>query len=654
MLPEIGHLALWLALALALAQVLVPTIGILRKDKILIESGVYFATGQFCLVLLSYIFLTWAFLDNDFSVAYVATNSNTDLPIQYKISAVWGAHEGSFLLWILIMSGWTLAVARSRRCPDIYIHARILVVMGVIACGFMLFSLLTSNPFARLLPLVPGSGHDLNPQLQDIGLIFHPPMLYLGYVGFSVPFAFAIAVLWKNEMPHMWTRWIRPWANAAWAFLGAGIILGSWWAYYELGWGGWWFWDAVENVSFIPWLAGTALIHSLAATEKRGVFKSWSLLLALSAFSLSLIGAFIVRSGILTSVHSFAVNPERGVFLLGFLIFVTGGALLLYALRAPSIASKKDYTWWSREFFLLINNLLLVVSLSTILFGTLFPLIYESLSGGEKISVGKPWFDAVFIPLVLIVAVFMAVGPIAFWKRTSFLTLIKYLRWNLLASLVLGILLPLVVTGKLMFMASLVVFLAAWVVLSLAQDLLRRWHSGVPLQSLGCAYFGMVAAHLGFVVCLLGVSFTSSYSTEKNLLMQPGKAVNIQGYEFTFMGAKRRQGPNYQADIGTFKVRSDFGSWMMYPEKRHYPVRAQSMTEAAIDPGFMRDIYVVMGEPRGAGSWSVRIHYKPFIRWVWFGGLLMILGGILALFDKRYGNRDDVAVKTEDSENSSP
>jgi len=641
MIPELGHLALWLALGVTVGQALLPTLGIRRRDTVLLESGGFLAAGQFVFVLIAYLCLTWVFVHNDFSVSYVVANSNTALPVHYRISAVWGAHEGSFLLWILIMSCWNLAVAwQGWRLPA-DMRARILAVMAFLAAGFMLFLLLTSNPFARILPLAPDNGGDLNPQLQDIGLIIHPPLLYLGYTGFVVAFAFAVAVLWKGRMDNAWIRWVRPWATAAWAFLAIGIVLGSWWAYYELGWGGWWFWDAVENVSLIPWLAGTALIHSLAVSSKRGGFANWSLLLAILTFSLVLLGAFVVRSGVLTSVHAFAVNPERGLFLMVFLCLVVGGALALYAVRATTIVSRLRYDLLSRESFLLINNLLLVVSLATILFGTLFPLAYEALSGGERISVGAPWFNKVMVPLLALLAVFMAVGPLAGWRRTSGKTLLRQLATIFSGSLVLGVGLPLAVTGAFAWQVFLAVTLAAWIVLSLCLDLWCRWWQRADRGALSRGYFGMWTAHLGFAVCLLGVSMSSSYEVEKSLRMAPGELFSLYGHTFEFNGTTAVPGPNYIADMGDFRVvDADGDVWHMHPEKRHYPVRGLVMTEAAIDPGVFRDLYIVLGESLDdTGAWSVRIQIKPFVRWIWAGGLLMAFGGLLTVWSRRRQGR---------------
>ncbi|MBL6715528.1 MAG: heme lyase CcmF/NrfE family subunit [Pseudomonadales bacterium] len=655
MIPELGHFALILALLLAVLLATVPMAGVVRRDLTLQHSAGSLAAGLFVFLLLSYLCLTQAFLTNDFSVAYVANNSNALLPWYYKVSAVWGAHEGSFLLWTLIMGGWTLAVAlRSQALPTAML-ARVLSVMGALTVGFILFLLMTSNPFERVLPVAATEGADLNPQLQDFGLIVHPPMLYTGYVGFSVAFAFAIAALLSGRLDAAWARWSRPWTNLAWAFLSVGIALGSWWAYYELGWGGWWFWDAVENASFMPWLVGTALIHSLAVTEKRGVFKSWTVLLAISAFSLSLLGAFIVRSGVLTSVHAFAVDPERGMFILIFLLLVVGGALTLYALRAPVMRAEARYEGLSREVMLLANNILLVVSTAAVLLGTLYPLLYEALTGGGKISVGPPYFNAVFVPLMVLLLLVMAPAPLARWKRTSGAQLVKSLGKVALASVALGVVLPLLTTGALDLWPVVSVALSAWITLALLQDAVERVRNkrglGAKLRglgNLGAGYGGMVLAHLGVAVTALGIALTTTYSTERDVRLTPGEAVTLGPRTYLFEGVAPHEGPNYVADRGTVRVfQGGQPIAVLHPEKRRYLARQMVMTEADIDPGFFRDLYVALGEPLGEGAWALRVHDKPFVRWVWFGGVLMMFGGLLAALDRRYRRlkaRDQAAL----------
>lgn len=638
MIPELGHLAMILALCLCLVQATLPLIGAWRGDHQWMSLAQPAAWGQFAFLLFSFICLTYAFMVDDFSVAYVANNSNTALPWYYKFSAVWGAHEGSLLLWALIMAGWTFAVAIfSRHLPEEML-ARVLAVMGMISIGFLLFMIITSNPFERLLPNAPADGRDLNPLLQDFGLIVHPPMLYMGYVGFSVAFAFAIAALLGGKLDAAWARWSRPWTTVAWAFLGIGIALGSWWAYYELGWGGWWFWDPVENASFMPWLVGTALIHSLAVTEKRGVFKSWTVLLAIAAFSLSLLGTFLVRSGVLTSVHAFATDPERGVFILAFLLVVVGGSLALFALRAPVVKSRVGFSLWSRETLLLVNNIVLVVSAAMILLGTLYPLVLDALTGA-KLSVGPPYFNALFLPLMALLMAVISVGVLVRWKDTP----VKWLAGMLAPVLVASVVLAVIATflhGDFHWAVLAVCLLAFWVILAGARDILDKTrHKGLlkGLTALGRSYWGMQIAHLGFAVCAVGVVLTSLGSYERDLRMAPGDSVELGGYRFQFVGAVHHEGPNFTSDKGTVRVfAGERQLRVLHPEKRLYTVQQTTMTEAGIDAGFTRDLFVALGEPLEQGAWAVRIHIKPFVRWIWLGGLLMALGGFLAAADKRY------------------
>ncbi|ATH81762.1 heme lyase CcmF/NrfE family subunit [Ectopseudomonas hydrolytica] len=638
MIPELGHLAMILALCLCLVQATLPLIGAWRGDHQWMSLAQPAAWGQFVFLLFSFICLTYAFMVDDFSVAYVAHNSNSALPWYYKFSAVWGAHEGSLLLWALILAGWTFAVAIfSRHLPEEML-ARVLAVMGMISIGFLLFLIVTSNPFERLLPNSPMDGRDLNPLLQDFGLIVHPPMLYMGYVGFSVAFAFAIAALLGGKLDAAWARWSRPWTIVAWAFLGIGIALGSWWAYYELGWGGWWFWDPVENASFMPWLVGTALIHSLAVTEKRGVFKSWTVLLAIAAFSLSLLGTFLVRSGVLTSVHAFATDPERGVFILAFLLIVVGGSLALFAVRAPVVKSQVGFGLWSRETLLLVNNIVLVVSAAMILLGTLYPLVLDALTGA-KLSVGPPYFNALFLPLMALLMAVISVGVIVRWKDTPLNWLGRMLAPVLVASVVLA-LIATFVHGDFNWAVLAVCLLAFWVVLAGVRDILDKTrHKGLlkGLPSLGRSYWGMQIAHLGFAVCALGVVLTSLGSYERDLRMAPGDSVELGGYRFQFDGAVHHEGPNFISDKGTVRVfDGERQIKVLHPEKRLYTVQQATMTEAGIDAGFTRDLFVALGEPLEQGAWAVRVHIKPFVRWIWLGALLMGFGGFLAAADKRY------------------
>lgn len=638
MIPELGHLAMILALCFASVQAVLPLLGAWRGDRQWMALAQPSAWGQFIFLLFAFGCLTFSFMVDDFSVAYVAENSNSALPWYYKFSAVWGAHEGSLLLWTLILGAWTFAVSVfSRQLPQVML-ARVLAVMGVISVGFLLFLILTSNPFSRILPLIPKDGRDLNPLLQDIGLIIHPPMLYMGYVGFSVAFAFAIAALLGGRLDAAWARWSRPWTIVAWAFLGIGITLGSWWAYYELGWGGWWFWDPVENASFMPWLVGTALIHSLAVTEKRGVFKSWTVLLAIAAFSLSLLGTFLVRSGVLTSVHAFASDPARGVFILIFLLLIVGVSLTLFAFRAPVAKSRVAFGLWSRETLLLGNNLLLIVAASMILLGTLYPLALDAVSGA-KMSVGPPYFNALFVPLMGLLMALMAVGVLVRWKDTPVKWLLSMLAPVLVSSAALAIIAGFAMTDF-HWAVLATILLAAWVLLAGMRDLLDKTrHQGVfkGMRALTRSYWGMQLAHMGIVVVALGVMLSSQNSVERDLRLAPGDSVELGGYMFVFDGATHVQGPNFTSDVGTIRVLEDGKEVsILHPEKRLYTVQRSTMTEAGIDAGFTRDLYVALGEPLDNGAWAVRVHVKPFVRWIWFGGLITAVGGLLATLDKRY------------------
>ncbi|MBO9356416.1 heme lyase CcmF/NrfE family subunit [Bordetella petrii] len=645
MTPEFGLLSLALALCLAMVQASLPLAGAWRGNPRWMALAAPAAWGQFAFLSLAFAFLAHAFLTNDFSVAYVARNANSTLPWYYKLSAIWGAHEGSLLLWALLLAGWTCAVCLGSRQLPHTMRARVLAIMGMISVGFLLFLIATSNPFVRLLPDVPADGNDLNPLLQDFGLIVHPPMLYMGYVGFSVAFAFAIAALLDGRLDAAWARWSRPWTLVAWAFLGLGIALGSWWAYYELGWGSWWFWDPVENASFMPWLVGTALIHSLAATEKRGVFKSWTVLLAIAAFSLSLLGTFLVRSGVLTSVHAFATDPARGVFILGFLLVVVGGSLGLFALRAPSVASPVGFGAWSRETLLLVNNLLLSVATAMILLGTLYPLVLDALTGA-KLSVGPPYFNALFVPLMALLMAATAVGVAARWKHTPGRWLAGMLGPVLAASAVAAAgAAALADTSR--WAVAAVCLLAAWIALGGVRDIADKTrHLGRSrgrlrgLPALGRSYWAMQLAHLGLAVCALGVVLNSVGSLERDLRMAPGDAVELGAYRFVFDGTARHDGPNYVAERGSVRVMRDGRQIsVLHPEKRVYHVQQAPMTEAGIAAGFTRDLFVALGEPLENGAWAVRVHIKPYVRWIWLGALLMALGGFVAAADRRYRRR---------------
>ena len=643
MIPEIGHFALVLALCLAVVLAIFPLAGSLTRTPSWVAMARPLAWGQITFLTIAFLCLVQAFLTDDFSVAYVAQNSNTQMPTVYKISALWGAHEGSLLLWAFMLGAWTAAIAAfSHNLPDSVI-ARVLSVMGMISIGFLLFLLLTSNPFERLFPM-PLEGRDLNPLLQDPGLAIHPPMLYMGYVGFSVAFSFSIAALIGGKLDAAWARWSRPWTTVAWIFLTLGIALGSWWAYYELGWGGWWFWDPVESASFMPWLVGTALIHSLAVTEKRGAFKTWTVLLALFAFSLSLLGTFLVRSGVLTSVHAFATDPARGTFILVFLCLVIGGSLALYAWRAPGISGGGGFDLLSRESFLLANNLLLSVFAALVLFGTLAPLIYEAMDWG-KISVGFPWFNTMFLLLMPFLALFMAVGPHARWKHNESSTLVRQLGLAFGISLALAaasLTVPATASGG--PLVTLGIGLASWVLLSHLVSLRERlkhkrgWHAiRQDLAGNGRSYYGMLLAHLGVASFIVGATMVSNFGIEEDIRMSPGDTHTMAGYRFEFEGVTQHPGPNYRADRGLIQVyQGDRKVTTLEPEKRTYLVQTRPMTEAAIDPGLLRDIYVSLGEPLGNGDWSLRLYYKPFVRWIWLAAIFMALGGILALSDPRY------------------
>jgi cytochrome c-type biogenesis protein CcmF len=635
-LPELGQLALVLALLVAALQALLPLVGAHRGLASWMAVARPAAYAQLLLVVAAFAILTHAFVTQDFSLRYVAQNSNSLLPWFYRYTAVWGAHEGSLLLWALILALWTGAVARfSRRLPD-EVVARVLGVMGLIAVGFLAFLIFTSDPFERLLPAA-AEGRDLNPLLQDPGMIVHPPMLYLGYVGFSVPFAFAIAALLGGKLDARWLRWTRPWTNVAWALLTCGIALGSWWAYYELGWGGWWFWDPVENASFMPWLAGTALLHSQAVTEKRGSFRGWTLLLAIAAFSLSLLGTFLVRSGVLTSVHAFAADPTRGLFVLIFLGIVIGGSLVLYALRAPSDDDGARFSTASRETLLLVNNLLLTSACAMVLLGTLYPLLADALDLG-KISVGPPYFALLFVLLMAPLVLLLPFGPLTRWQREQpskpFAMLVPW------AGLALGIGIGaffLAPQGAWKTAAGLAG--SAWVLAGTARFVWTR------VRAKGSRFtaemLGMTLAHIGIAVFLVGALLTEGLSRQRELALTPGQSVELGRHAFRFDGVVRRAGPNYLADRGTVQVSRDGQAIaVMHPEKRSYASGGQVMTESAIDPGLTRDLYVALGEPLGNGAWAVRVHVKPFVRWIWLGAVLMALGGFVTATDKRFRRKE--------------
>ena len=649
MIAELGHFSLIIALLMALVQGVLPLAGAHTGRSAWTALARPAARGQFLFVLLAYACLTQVFIANDFSVLLAARHSNSSLPLVYRITAVWGNHEGSILLWSLILAGWTLAVSIFSRQLDDTMLARVLGVMGLVSCGFLLFTLFTSNPFERLLPAAP-DGQDLNPLLQDPGMVIHPPMLYMGYVGFVVAFAFAIAALLAGRLDTAWARWSRPWTTVAWCFLTAGIALGSFWAYYELGWGGWWFWDPVENASFMPWLVGTALIHSLAVTEKRGGFKMWTALLAILAFSLSLLGTFIVRSGVLSSVHAFASDPARGVFILGFLSLVVGGSLALFAWRAPRVGLGGSFAPVSRESMLLANNVLLVVAAAAVLLGTLYPLVIDALGMG-KLSVGPPYFSAVFVPLIAPALFLMGVGPMTRWREASAIDLARRLRWAAAVSLLSALIAPFFL-GHWTPMIGLGLLLGAWVASTALLNLFSRlrehpapgWAARLAAQP--GSYYGMLLAHFGVSVFIVGVTVVSGFSSESDVRMEPGDVAQVGGYSFELKAVNPVTGPNYTALRATVAVSidgQDLGR--LEPERRLYQVSRMAMTEVAIDRGLRRDLYVALGEPVGPTAWSVRLHHKPLVNWIWGGCVLMALGGLLAVMDRRYRTRRVAATK---------
>ncbi|WP_162046804.1 heme lyase CcmF/NrfE family subunit [Vibrio taketomensis] len=641
MIAEIGHFALIVSLAMAVLLSVLPLVGAAKENTQLMNSARPLSWAMFLLLSLSFAILLWAFYTNDFTLNYVASNSNTQLPWYYRLTAVWGAHEGSLLLWVLIQAGWTVAVATfSRGMPQESV-ARVLAVMGMISVGFLLFIILTSNPFLRTLPFFPVDGRDLNPLLQDPGLIIHPPMLYMGYVGFSVAFAFAIASLMTGRLDTAWARWSRPWTTAAWLFLTLGIALGSWWAYYELGWGGWWFWDPVENASFMPWLAGTALMHSLAVTEKRGTFKAWTVLLAISAFSLSLLGTFLVRSGILVSVHAFASDPSRGMFILGFLVFVIGGSLLLFAVKGATVRARGEFDLVSRENALLANNVLLIAALVVVLVGTLLPLVHKQLGLGS-VSIGAPFFDMLFAWLMIPFSFVLGIGPLIRWKRDNLSSLVKPMLVSGVIAIGLAALLNWLFSDYFVFMTYLGWLMAMWIVVLHCYELYERathrhsFFSGIfKLQR---SHWAMMLGHIGLAVSIIGIAMVQTHSIERDVRLAPGDSFQLEGYNFYFSQVRDHDGPNYDGYIADFEITAD-GKYVntLHAEKRFYRTARSMMTEAAIDRSLTRDLYVAMGDRLDDNkSWAVRIYYKPFVNWIWAGSIIMSLGGALAISDKRY------------------
>lgn len=634
MIAEIGLFSLILALIFACLLTILPTIGLRTGKAEWAASASYYVWGQFVCIAMSYLCLTICFLQNDFSVVYVLTNSSISLPWFYKLCAVWGGHEGSMLLWVAILSLWMLAVCVFSKNLDDGFRTRVLVVLGALSIGFILFLLGTSNPFLRQFQMLATQGRDLNPLLQDPGFLFHPPMLYMGYVGFSVAFAFAIAALWMGRIESSWAKWSRPWTLAAWCCLTAGITLGSWWAYRELGWGGWWFWDPVENASFMPWLTGTALIHSLLVCEKRQQFMAWTLLLAITAFSLSLVGTFLVRSGVLTSVHAFAVDPQRGTYILCFLLLVIGGSLLLFSFRAQTLQRREVPALLSKESALLLNNVFLAVIMLTVLMGTVYPLLIDGLGLG-KLSVGAPYFNAVFVPLMIPMLILMGLGVHLNWQRDN----LKKISKRLLPIFVLSVLLPgillYVMTDYINGYSLLGLILATWVILGTGMLLYLRLRQR-GMQGIGRAFIGMIIAHTGVAVSVIGVAISTGYGIQDDVKMSPGDSAVLAGYTITFQKQSPLKGANYHGTQARFEISRGARSKIIYPEKRIYNVGKMAMTDSAIDVSPFRDIYVALGEPLGKSAWAVRLYFKPFVRWIWFGGFMILFGGLLALLDRRY------------------
>ncbi len=647
MIPEIGQFALVLALCLALVQATLPLLGAARGRVDWMALARPAAAGQFVFVAIAFGILEYAFLVDDFSVAFVAEHSNSALPAFYKFTAAWGGHEGSMLLWITVLAVWTLAVAAGSRSQPEAFASRVLGVLGIVSAGIIAFSLFTSNPFLRLTPAA-ADGNDLTPLLQDPGMIFHPPMLYLGYVGVAVPFSFAVAALLTGRLDKNWAKWTRPWTVMAWLFLTIGITLGSWWSYYELGWGGWWFWDPVENSSFMPWLMTTALLHSLAVTERRGIFKSWTVLLAIGAFSLSLLGTFLTRSPVMVSVHAFAADPTRGLFILSLLALISGGALVLYAFRARALEAEGGFKLVSREAFLLANNILLVIATVAVLFGTLYPLFIDALGFG-KISVGPPYFNAMFLVPVLPMLVLLGIGMHTAWRTMVGATLLRRLRWPAVGAVAAGVGLPFVFFGAASVLTVVAIAVAAWVCISSLLEPVRKLvqRSGAPMTR---GQLGMSLAHFGVGVFMLGATVASAYNLEVDVSAKPGDTVKAGAYEFVFRGVRRVEGPNFTADEGEFELRrGGVLKGMLTPQKRLYRVQQSATTEAAIDTNPTRDVFLALGDPLGNDAWSLRIQVKPMISFLWFGSGLMALGGLLAMTDRRYRQqaREQQAVHTE-------
>lgn len=651
MIVEAGQLALTFAFALSLLLAIVPLWGSYTANQRLLLLAKPLAFGQFTFALLAMAALVYAFCNNDFTVINVAQNSSSTLPWYYQVTASFGSHEGSMLLWVLMLAFWTALVAQFSKALPLLLQGRILGILGLISAGFVAFSLFMSNPFLRSLPFFPVEGRDLNPLLQDFGMIMHPPMLYMGYVGFAVAFAFAIAALMSGRFDSVWARWVRPWALAAWLFLTLGIMLGSWWAYNELGWGGWWFWDPVENASFMPWLVGTALIHSLAVTEKRGTFKSWTVLLALAAFALSLVGAFLVRSGVLVSVHSFATDPGRGLYLLVFLLLVVGGSLLLYGRRMNSVRSQAKYQLFSREMLLWGNNIFLLTACLIVFLGTLFPLFHKELGLGS-ISIGEPFFNQMFYYLSIPFALLLGLGPWVRWKQQQVMPLMRPLSLVAIAALAIALGVLSSMQSVQANLALLGMLLGAWVGISALAEVMLRLRQfgsiGKGITKLNASHYGMTLAHIGFAVLVIGVAMTKTYTTERDVRMLEGDTATVAGYEFTLTDVYDLNGANYGGQAAELDVRQN-GEFVthLHAEKRFYRIQRTVMTESAVHARLSRDLYVSLAEELPDGAWALRIQVKPFVRWIWLGGLLMALGALLALADKRYRRKTTITNATE-------
>lgn len=647
LITELGYVALVSALVIAMLQVIFPTIGVLKHQPAWQQLAGSLAVAQFLAVGLSFLCLMYGFYANDFTLSYVAGQSNSLLPWFYRLSASWGGHEGSLLLWVTILAGWGMLVALLSGSLPLAMKARVLVIIAGVQLMMLAMVIFVSSPFDRNLPNIPVDGKDLNPLLQDPGLIFHPPMLYMGYVGSVVPFAFAMSALWAGRLDAVWTRWSRPWTLASWAFLTAGISIGSWWAYNELGWGGWWFWDPVENASLMPWLGGTALLHSLIVTEKRGVFKAWTIMLAIFTFGLSILGTFLVRSGVITSVHSFAADPRRGLFILAILGIVVGFGLAMFAWRGWRLTQESHYQLKSRETLFVINNVIILVATIMVVIGTLYPMLADAFKLGQ-VSVGEPYFNALFVPLTWLLLLFLGLGPMSRWKKDTrpFLGIgVAILTSCAVLSAIISYLLADFVKVNVAVSVALCLWVFVWILIDIKDKTRHAKTFTQGLKRLNMSFWGMHIAHLGILLTVLGVAFTTSLSIEKDIAMTEGETVMIQGYEFKLVDFHAVRGANFDATQAEVQVTKQ-GKFVttLYPEKRHYVVSQMPMTEASIQYNPLRDLYMALGEPIIDGNqtefttnkWAVRIYVKPAVRWVWWGSAVMVFGAFVAMLDKRY------------------